>query len=203
MDLCMYKSFSVVPICVTKVTSSFENFKFAVWLNPLNISSVEAEIVHTLWSALTFKADYYPVFSFWVHAVFRWWSSKSSSQIAPTLHTCVCACTIQLNTPCCWRMMRFSGSAFHVWLRRETFTLWMPINPIHVTLLDRVDFIGLASFFAFPASLTKHEVAMCLCDFIMMTATALNVLHCLNFAHLDVKIPNICFSQRMANTSWN
>ena len=87
MDLRMYKSFSVVPICVTKVASSFENFRFAVWLNPLNISSVEAEIVHTLWSALTFKADYYPIFSFWVHAVFRWWSSKSSSQFAPTLHS--------------------------------------------------------------------------------------------------------------------
>ena len=36
---------------------------------------------------------------------------------------------------------------------------------------------------------------MCLIDFMVRTASALQELHGFGYAHLDVRIPNICFSQ--------
>ena len=71
-------------------------------------------------------------------------------------------------------------------------------NPIHITLHCQIDVIGDVAFFAFPAQfppLTEDEVKKCLCDFMLMTATALEELHNFGFAHLDVRIPNICFAQ--------
>ena len=70
-------------------------------------------------------------------------------------------------------------------------------NPTHITLHRQIDFIGVP-FFAFPAQLpplTEDEVTECLYDFMMMTATALIEFHDFCFAHLDVRIPNICFAQ--------
>ena len=42
--------------------------------------------------------------------------------------------------------------------------------------------------------LTKSEAEQCLYDLITKTATALQELHSLGYAHLDVRLPNICFA---------
>ena len=53
-------------------------------------------------------------------------------------------------------------------------------------------------FYSFPAQLpplSTAEVSMCLIDFMVRTALALQELHGFGYAHLDVRIPNICFSK--------
>ena len=57
-------------------------------------------------------------------------------------------------------------------------------------------------FFKIPAQLpplTYDEVKKCLPDFLKKTATALQELHACGFAHLDVRLPNICFAQEDHN----
>lgn len=44
--------------------------------------------------------------------------------------------------------------------------------------------------------LSKTEAKECLSDLVTKTATALQELHSLGFAHLDVRLPNICFIKR-------
>ena len=51
-------------------------------------------------------------------------------------------------------------------------------------------------FLAFPAQLPplrSRDVGECLSDFLHRTAEALKELHSLGYAHLDVRVPNICF----------
>jgi len=53
-------------------------------------------------------------------------------------------------------------------------------------------------YFKFPAHfppLHKHKVEKCLLDFMTRTATALEELHSIGVAHLDVRVPNICFAR--------
>ena len=50
--------------CVTKVTVSFESFRFIVRMFPLNVSSVQEEIEAALKRALEFRADQDPQFCF-------------------------------------------------------------------------------------------------------------------------------------------
>ena len=57
------------------------------------------------------------------------------------------------------------------------------------------------SFTVFPVQLlplTEDETKCCLYDLVTKTAMALNELHTLNFAYLDVRLPNICFAMDMS-----
>ena len=70
-------------------------------------------------------------------------------------------------------------------------------NPKHITL-DSSLYICDQKFYRIPAHippLRKSEVQQCLCDFMTRTATALSELHKFGFAHLDVRVPNICFAE--------
>ena len=67
----------------------------------------------------------------------------------------------------------------------------------HVTFWSERRDLGPVCFLKFPAHvppLLMHEVKQCLSDFMTRTARALEELHRSKFAHLDVRLPNICFA---------
>ena len=73
-------------------------------------------------------------------------------------------------------------------------------NLKHITFPCDVRRVGPArvKLYKFPTHLPplhKHEVEECLFDFMTRTATALKELHDIGFAHLDVRVPNICFAK--------
>jgi len=72
-------------------------------------------------------------------------------------------------------------------------------NLKHITFHCDVKLLGGGViFFKFPAHLPplhKREVEKCLLDFMTRTATALEELHGIGAAHLDVRVPNICFAR--------
>jgi len=72
-------------------------------------------------------------------------------------------------------------------------------NLKHITFYcDVKQLVGGVIFFKFPAHLPplhKHKVEKCLLDFMTRTATALEELHSIGVAHLDVRVPNICFAR--------
>ena len=57
--------------------------------------------------------------------------------------------------------------------------------------------VGILELFKVPAQLpplTPDQLKRCIPDFLTKTATALEELRGLGFAHLDVRLPNICFA---------
>ena len=71
-------------------------------------------------------------------------------------------------------------------------------NPRHIVLPSSEVVSPPPPFFCFLAQLpplSRGEVSMCLINFMVRTAAALQELHGFRYAHLDVRIPNICFSQ--------
>ena len=54
--------------------------------------------------------------------------------------------------------------------------------------------MGLFAFLVELPPLLWREVATCLIDFMERTAEALQELHGFGYVHLDVRVPNICFS---------
>ena len=66
----------------------------------------------------------------------------------------------------------------------------MPINQVHYKRL---------MFFVFDAQdehpLNKDEAKECLGDLVVQIVTALKQLHRIDWAHLDVRLPNICFTR--------
>ena len=183
--------------CVTKVTVSFKGFEFFVDLAPLQIGDVQTEIVRAIDSILLrFRHDRYPMFCFIRYSseelkeASRQLSNVPGVRQVPTKHS-----ILLRNDDTFWkyipRSMEFRN------LTRLNSTL-SSRNPMHVTLFRNMVCIEDNVFFEFPAQLpplTKDEVKVCLSDFMMMTATALIELHEFGFAHLDVRIPNICFAQ--------
>lgn len=46
---------------------------------------------------------------------------------------------------------------------------------------------------ALSTPLSHQEIQVCMKDFLKLVKTALDALHSINFVHLDVRVPNICF----------
>lgn len=66
----------------------------------------------------------------------------------------------------------------------------------HVSLYSDLRWFSDLAFFSFPKllpPLSHTLVRKCLGDFVVKTATALLELHKFGYAHLDVRLPNICF----------
>ena len=176
--------------CVTKVVVSFESFRFVVRLFPLDISDVKEEIKTALSEALKFSAEH-PQFCF-----LR--LSDSDLQYVcdhlnvHKLHQHSSKHSIVLE----------NGEVFwkHVPRMKQSHTLRVLKTKVkdqrHILLHSSVELDP--EFFSFPVQLpplTKAEVSMCLIDFMVRTASALEILHGFGYAHLDVRIPNICFSK--------
>ena len=184
--------------CVTKVTVSFKKFRFLVHLTPLQIGDVRTEIVRAIESALNFRPTHYPIFCF-MH-----FSSEEVEEASRQLSNVPVSGLHQVPTK--HSILLSNGDTFWKCIPRwtekdavqELNIVLNSRNPTHVTLCHQIDFIGKIQFFAFPAQLpplTKDDIKVCLFDFMIMTATALIELHEFGFAHLDVRIPNICFAQ--------
>lgn len=185
--------------CVTKVTVSFNKYKFLVHLAPLQIENVQIEIEQAIASALKFCPVHWPVFCFMRfsseeirEAARRLSIPVSDLHQVPTKHS-----ILMSNGDTFWKCIPRSKEALAT-LALNTFLKSQSPNPTHVTLFREIAIVEKVSFFAFPAQLpplTKDNIKVCLSDFMTMTATALIELHEFGFAHLDVRIPNICFAQ--------
>ena len=179
--------------CVTKVVVSFESFRFIIRVFPLNISSVQSEIEAALKSALKFKADQDPQFCF---------LRLSDSEMGELRDALNVRHLIQCPTK--HSMLFKADQTFWKYNPRvnEAETVqnlkYEMSNPQHIVLFSEKKSIRLLSFLSFPAQLpplSRSEVSTCLIDFMVRTASALQELHGYGFAHLDVRIPNICFSK--------
>ena len=179
--------------CVTKVVVSFERFKFVVCLFPLHISDVKKEIERTVSMALEFCAEC-PQFCFlrlsdsdlqFVHHRLNVHNQKlcqHSSQHSIVLR----------NSEVFWKHIPNMKQADTLLGLKES----IKSNPRHIVLFSNV--VWVPRFFSFPAQLpplSRVEVSVCLIDFMVKTASALQELHGFGYAHLDVRVPNICFSQ--------
>ena len=177
--------------CVTKVVVSFEKFKFVVRLFPLNISDVKKEIETALSAALEFCTEC-PQFCF----------LRLSDTDLQFVHD-------HLND-----QNLCQQSSKHSFVLKNSEVFWKHIprmvladtlselkqnikgKPRHLVLSSSL--VWGPRFYSFPAQLpplSTAEVSMCLIDFMVRTALALQELHGFGYAHLDVRIPNICFSK--------
>ena len=187
--------------CVTKVTVSFQKFKFVITLTPLQKAHVKAEIVQALTLALQFQADLYPLFSFMrfspteiVEATREMNVHGGLIQQYPTKHS-----ILFKNDSTFWKYVPHTIERENLHLLQLAFK---QSKPRHITLPCDIVLISNTTYFVFPAQLsplTKEEVSKCLYDFMTMTATALEELHSFGFAHLDVRIPNVCFARNGDN----
>ena len=183
--------------CVTKVTVSFTDYKFVVRLTPLEISDVRMAIKAVVQSAMRFEARPYPV------CCFIRLSPQEVREIAGAFGL--------------GQQQLHQVEARHSLVLRSQDTFWKYVpsrleyggvdtlsrmlknrNPAHILLPSGiVDWRFHMNFFIFPAQLpplTEDEAKCCLYDILTTTATALQELHSLGFAHLDVRLPNICFA---------
>lgn len=189
--------------CVTKVTVSFKDFQFRIHLTPLPISSVKREIQEAVQGTKNFLFRCNPFLCFMCLS----WQDKM--EIAGTF--CVHPSKVeQVETRHC--ILLKSGDTFWKYipsisecLNFEFFLDDIEIkcaNPKHVMLPSGTAIHERLKFYMFPkeiSPLTKSEAEQCLCDLIIKTATALQELHNLGYAHLDVRLPNICFTANGAN----
>ena len=186
--------------CVTKVCVSFENYRFNIRLSPLAIEEVKEEIEATLKKAMEFCAKR-PFFSF-----IR--LSDADIEIAGTIlkdkvfqvesHFSILLVNVTNDTY--YKHVTSMYESGNLECMNETLTSKVGVKHVkHVTLYSDRIWIHEPLFFRYPAvqlpPLRKDEVAQCLFDYMTMTAIALTELHDYGFAHLDVRIPNICFAE--------
>ena len=183
--------------CVTKVCVSFENFEFNIQLFPLAIEEVKEEIEATLKKAMEFCAKR-PLFSF-----IR--LSDADIELAGTIFKDK---VFQLESVFSILLVNKTEDTYykHVTSMSErgnlesmNQALTSEVGVKYVTLYsDRLWIFRRVPFYRYPAQLPplpKDEVAQCLFDYMTMTAIALSELHDNGVAHLDVRIPNICFTK--------
>ena len=176
--------------CVTKVVVSFESFRFIVRMFPLNISSVQSEVEVALKNALEFKAAPDPQFCF---------LRLSDSEMGILRDTLNVQHLIQCPTK--HSMLFKADETFWKYSPHENEVQYLKFNisnPRHIVLFSQQIWLPSMLFLSFPAQLpplSRNEVSTCLVDFMVRTALALQELHEYGFAHLDVRIPNICFSK--------
>ena len=178
--------------CVTKVTVSFESFHFIVRIFPLNISNVQEEVKAALRRALDFHADRDPQFCF------LRLSDREMDEVRDRLND-----RRLVQHPTKHSILLKSDQVFWKHIprlieERKVHLLKLNItNAQHIVLYSQevTQPIVLWSFPAQLPPLLRNEVSTCLIDFVARTALALQELHEYGFAHLDVRIPNICFSK--------
>ena len=184
--------------CVTKVTVSFKDFKFCIHLSPLQISNVKSEIQEVVQGTKNFLFRYNPFLCF------MRLSQKDKMEIAGTF--CVHPSKVeQVETRHCiilktddtfWKYIPRLSEFVNYGLFLEDMKIKC-VKPKHMTLPSGTTLHEGLMFYVFPSKippLTKSEAEQCLCDLITKTATALQELHNLGYAHLDVRLPNICFT---------
>jgi len=80
----------------------------------------------------------------------------------------------------------------------QTFYEKQVNNPfVHILFPVTYTWLEDAKFYKFAEldpPLSKSEAKLCLCDLLKETAKALSELHGRGFAHIDVRLPNICFT---------
>lgn len=177
---------------VTKVKVSFEKFTFAVRLFPLAIDNVKAEVTNALRSALSFEFSS-PQFCF------MRFSRKDIDNVQNELRVMVAQhptrhSVLLKSDKFFWKCVPRQHDQYNIYV----LNLHKSGNMKHITFHCDVKPLGRVLFYKFPAHLPplhKHEVEKCLLDFMTRTATALEELHGIGFAHLDVRVPNICFAK--------
>ena len=182
--------------CVTKVCVSFENYQFNIRLSPLAIEEVKEEIEATLKKAMEFCAQR-PFFSF-----IR--LSDADIELAGTI---LKDNVSQVKSHFSILLVNVTNDTYYKHVtsmyERENLesmnaALTSDVGVKHVTLYSDRLRIRRQLFYRYPVQfppLRKDQVALCLFDFMTMTAIALTELHDYGFAHLDVRIPNICFAK--------
>ena len=198
IDKCVGFTFPTYPTeekqfleCVTVVTVMFKDFRFCVSMQKLSINQVQSTVSQALANASNFHA-YEPSFCFIrfnkgeLEKIATILSSRDVKQIA-SKHS-----ILILSNNCYWKYIP------QVYERENVLLLSDKIKQKakHTLVYSDECRVSTMKFLAFPAQLhplRSEDVSECLTDFLLRTADALNELHSLGFAHLDVRIPNICF----------
>ena len=187
---------------VTKVKVSFENFRFVIRLLPLTSTTVKENIINALSSAVSITFDPEPQFCFM--RLSRKDLGIASTALRSSVEQCATKHSLLLKSEeAFWKCVPRLTERENINLLNLTVSLGQH-NLHHVTVYTTAGIIGSQTFFCYPAQLPPlrtDEVGLCLRDFMTRTAAALEELHGLGFAHLDVRVPNICFAhERKKNT---
>ena len=180
---------------VTKVTVSFKNCRFQIHLLPLLIQDVKKQIEVAVQATCTFNFKNNPFLCF------MRFSTQDIMEIVGTfkveLKQAQARHSILLESPNSF--FKFIPSTSE----RENFKEFLEIikegniDLKHTLLPISSSRHGHLRFYMFEKQippLTKFEAKECLCDLLTQTAIALLELHTIGYAHLDVRLPNICFS---------
>ena len=160
---------------------------------PIDLSSVKEEIEQALKTALDFHADWDPQFCF-----LRLSDSELGNLRDALNHQSLIQCPTKHS------MLFKADEIFWKCIpqvkegRRVLMLKFNVTNSQHIVLYSRAVPVQDMLFMSFPAQLpplSRKEVSTCLIDFMIRTALALQELHEYGFTHLDVRIPNICFSK--------
>ena len=156
---------------------------------PLKLSEVQHEIEHALQSALQFTcANRLMCFL------------RYSPCEVHGLSTCLQTEVLQQATKHSILFKSTDGKWFFKWVpqgNQENAVRRVAKNTQGALHLTQYAMVGAFLFFKVPAQLpplTHDQLLLCIPDFMTKTATALKELHGLGFAHLDVRLPNICFA---------
>ena len=180
---------------VTKVTVSFKNCQFQIHLSPLRIEDVKKQIEVAVQATCTYRFENNPFLCF---------MRLSTQDIMEIMGTFKVELK-QVRTR--HAILLESRNSFFKFIpsapERESFKEFLEvikdekINLNH-TLLPlkslRHENLRFHVFERQMPPLTKFEAKECLCELITQTAIALLELHTIGYAHLDVRLPNICFS---------
>ena len=175
---------------VTKVRVCVELVELVVHLKPLKLTEVQHEIEQTLEHALRFTCAERML-------CFLRLSPSEMHHIGICLGTEV----IQQPTKHSILFKSRDDKWFYKFVpqanQRHTVIMVAEATrgALHVTPYYTV--MGRLQLFKVPTQLpplTPDQLKRCIPDFLEKTATALEELHGLGFAHLDVRLPNICFA---------
>ena len=189
--------------CIIKVTVSFKDFRFCIYLTPLPISNIKSEIQEAVQGTKNFLFRYNPFLCFMCL------SQQDKMEIAGTF--CIHSSKIeQVKTRHCillksedtfWKYIPCMSEFVNFGLFLEDMKI-KHVNPKHILLPSGTAIHEGVLFYTFPKEippLLKAEAEQCLCDVVAKTATALQELHNFGYAHLDVRLPNICFTTNGAD----
>jgi virulence-associated protein VapD len=179
---------------VTKVEVSFdvETFAFKAKCRELLVSNVQAEVLSVFGAAYKYLP---PTCEKLPRRYYLRLGPKEMEEMKKMLNT-----DDLQQEPTAHSFLFRSGTTYHKIILHNSVADVIPVSKsdhvLQYTSKCIRDTFLVYSSQALIQPLAPAEIAVCLSDFMALVAAALRSLHHLKFAHLDVRVPNVCFKRK-------